>query len=87
MGGIKLIRVEAVKILKEILVSCSNMEGKSVKIMPPGADSVTSKGYQIHIQNLGDGSGNSCIHRIAKKHDLSIRDEGTFFVIYKPAVV
>lgn len=39
-----MLRIEAAEILKEILVTCGNIEGKSIKLMPPDADSVLSKG-------------------------------------------
>ncbi len=79
-----MIRFEAAEILKEILVTCGNIEGKSVKLMPPDADSVLSKGCQIHIQKARCDVENLCVRRIAKKYDLSVHVEDNFLVLYKP---
>ena len=79
-----MLRFEAAEILKEILVTCDNIEGKSIKLMPPDADSVLSKGCQIHIQKATCDVENSCVRRIAKKYDLAVHVEDTFLVLYKP---
>ncbi|XHH10294.1 MAG: hypothetical protein ACFCUE_06605 [Candidatus Bathyarchaeia archaeon] len=79
-----MLRFEAVKILKEMLVGCNSLEGKSVKLMPPDADSVQSVGYQIHVQKRLDGAEKACIIKIAQKHSLSMHDYEDFHVIYKP---
>ncbi len=79
-----MMRTEAVEILKEILVACNTLEGKSIKLMPPDADSVLSEGCQIHVQKTLDGTENTCIIKIAKKHRLLVHEEKDFHVIYKP---
>ncbi len=80
-----MLRVEAAEILKEILLTCGNIEGKSIKLMPHDADSVLSNGYQIHIQKARCDAENVCIRRIAKKYDLALHVEDNFMVLYKPA--
>jgi hypothetical protein len=79
-----MMRSEAAKILKEILVSCRVLEGKSVKLMPPDADSVLSEGCQIHVEKTSDGSEQLCISKIARKHKLSVHEDENYLVIYKP---
>jgi hypothetical protein len=76
-------RPEAAEILKEILQNCSSLEGRSVKLMPPDADSVLSKGFQIHLQKSNEGIKKNCIYKIAKKHGLQVYDEEDFLVIYR----
>jgi hypothetical protein len=84
MRSVIVIRVEAAEILKEILVSCGNIEGKSIKLMPPDADSILSKGYHILIYKSKSELENSCIKRIAKNHLLIMHEEENFLVLYKP---
>ena len=79
-----MLRNEATEILKEVLMNCRVLEGKSLKLMPPDADSVLSKGCQIHIEKVSDCITQSCISRIARKHKLAIHEDEGYFVIYKP---
>ncbi len=79
-----MMRREAAEILKELLLSCMVLEGKSVKLMPPDADSVLSKGCQIHVQKTDDTVTQSCISKIAAKHRLAVHEDEGYFVIYKP---
>jgi hypothetical protein len=79
-----MLRNEATEILKEVLMSCRVLEGKSLKLMPPDADSVLSKGCQIHIEKVSDFITQSCLNRIARKHKLAVHDDGAYIVIYKP---
>jgi len=79
-----MLRNEAAEILKEVLISCRVLEGRNVKLMPPDAASVLSKGCQIHVEKVNDGVTQSCISRIARKHQLSVHEDGDYLVIYKP---
>lgn len=81
-----MMRNEAAEILKEVLISCRVLEGKSVKLMPPNADSVLSKGCQIHFEKVDDGVTQTCINRIARKHRLSVHEDENYSVIYKPKI-
>jgi hypothetical protein len=81
-----MMRREAAEILKEVLISCRVLEGKSVKLMLPDSDSVLSKGCQIHVQKIDDIVTHSCINRIARKHRLAVHEDEDYFVIYKPRI-
>ncbi|NLF88406.1 hypothetical protein GX563_06250 [Candidatus Bathyarchaeota archaeon] len=61
-----------------------HIEGKSLKLMPPNADSVISKGYQIHISPNNDEMLESCIEKIVKQHELAIASEGNTLIIFNP---
>jgi len=52
--------------------------------MPPNADSVHSKGYQIHISPNHDETMKSCIERLAKNNDLAIALEEDVLIIFNP---
>jgi hypothetical protein len=77
-------RGEVLRLFKVIFDRCRHIEGKSIKLMPPNADSVHSKGYQIHISPNNDEALESCIERVAKEHELAVADEGDMLVIFKP---
>jgi hypothetical protein len=77
-------RDEVIRVFKVIFGRCRHIEGKSLKIMPPDADSVHSKGYQIHISPNNDDALECCIERVAKEHALAVADEGDMLVIFKP---
>lgn len=77
-------RKEVLRLFKVIFSRCRHIEGKSLKLMPPDADSVHSKGYQIHISPNNDEALECCIERVAKEHELAVADEGNTLVIFKP---
>jgi hypothetical protein len=77
-------REEVLILLKVLFDQCRHIEGKSLKLMPPNADSVHSKGYQIHISPNNDEALEHCIARIVKEHELAVADEGDTLVIFKP---
>ncbi len=77
-------RDKVVQVLKDIFNACNLIEGKSVKFMPPNADSVFSKGYQIHIEPSDDESFTTCIERIAIKYDLATAKERNALIIFNP---
>ncbi len=77
-------REEVIRVFKVLFGRCRHIEGKSLKLMPPDADSVLSKGYQIHISPNNDEALECCIERVAKEHELAVADEGNTLVIFKP---
>jgi hypothetical protein len=77
-------REEVVRVFKVLFGRCRHIEGKSLKLMPPDADSVHSKGYQIHISPNNDEALECCIERVVKEHELAVADEGDILVIFKP---
>lgn len=77
-------REQAVNVIKEIFAICHHVEGKSIKLMPPNADDVLSKGCQIHLQTRNDRELDSCIKAIADSEGLAVAKEGDNLIIYKP---
>ena len=77
-------RDEVVRVFKVLFGRCHHIEGKSLKLMPPNADSVHSKGYQIHISPNNDEALECCIEKVAREHELAVADEGDMLVIFKP---
>jgi hypothetical protein len=77
-------REEVLRLLKVLFDQCRHIEGKSLKLMPPNADSVHSKGYQIHISPNNDEALEHCIERIVKEHNLVVANEDNILVIFKP---
>jgi hypothetical protein len=82
-------RDEAVNLLKEILDTCVDLKQNGVALMPPNADDVLSKDYQIHI--MGDVSkvDLSCLNQIVEKSRLSLKmfQEKMLLVIYRPIMI
>lgn len=76
-------REEAIKLINQIYNECNHSLGKSVKLMPPNADGVLSKGCQVHIETNDDEYLEPCLHKIAKKHDLSVHKEGRYLILYR----
>jgi len=77
-------RETVLRLFKVIFGRCRHIEGKSLKLMPPNADSVHSKGYQIHISSNNDEMLEGCIERIAREYELAVANEGNTLVIFKP---
>ncbi len=77
-------RTEAIIAIKEIFDRCPHIEGKSLKLMPPDADSVLSKGCQIHIETGKDPTLDNCLATIAQRLNLAVHSEADFLIIYKP---
>lgn len=44
-------------------------------LIPPNADDVLWRGYQLHIKTLISEHDLSCIKSIVEKHNLAIADE------------
>ncbi len=77
-------REEAITAIKEIFYRCPYIEGKSLKLMPPDADSVLSKGCQIHIETRQDITLDNCLAAISQRLNLAVHSEGDLLIIYKP---
>ncbi len=77
-------REEAIIAIKEIFDRCPHIEGKSLKLMAPDADSVLSKGCQIHIETAKDTTLDNCLATISQRLNLAVHNEGNFLIIYKP---
>ena len=78
-------RKELTVLFKELFDNCPHLEGKPFVLMPPNADDVLSKDYQIHIRSEIDESLLVCIRKIIKKHDkLAINEQKNLVVIYEP---
>jgi hypothetical protein len=78
-------RKEIAVLFKEIFDNCPNLEGKPFALMPPNADDVLSKDYQVHILTEVEDSLLVCIRRIIKKHgNLALSEQKNLLVIYEP---
>jgi hypothetical protein len=78
-------RKQVAVLFQEMFDNCPNLEGKSFVLMPPNADNVLSKDYQIHIQSELKEDTVVCLRRIIKKHgNLAIKEEKNLVVIYEP---
>jgi hypothetical protein len=78
-------RKDVASLFKDLFDSCPNLEGKPFVLMPPNADNVMSKDYQIHITAEIDESLLACLRKIVKKYDkYAISLEKNLTVIYEP---
>jgi hypothetical protein len=77
-------RAKVLEFFKTLFCQCNHIEGKSIKIMAPNADSVFSKGYQIHIAPVTDLMLRTCVEDCAKSEDLAVALEGDTLVIFNP---
>jgi hypothetical protein len=78
-------RKEVGLLFKELFEGCPAIEGKPFVLMPPSADNVLSKDYQIHIRADIDESLLICIRKIVKKHEkYAINEQKNLLVIYEP---
>ena len=78
-------REEVAFLFKEIFEQCPKIEGKPFALMPPNADDVLSKDYQMHILIDVDESLLVCIGNIIKKKgNLAINLQKGLVVIYEP---
>jgi hypothetical protein len=78
-------REEATSLLREIYASC-HLGEHHIILMPPNADDVISKGYQLHIKFQLSKEDVDCIKPIVESRNLAIKDEPEkqLLVIYKP---
>jgi len=76
-------RDQAVGVIKLIFEQCSQIEGKSIKLLPPNANGALADTFQIHIQTKDDDILQSCVARIAKEHGLAVKRKRGVFIVYK----
>jgi hypothetical protein len=77
-------RDEAVSLLKEVSDKCVSLVPYGIMLMPPNADNVLSKGYQLHIKANLDKESLSCMKPFVEKRGLRMKQEKDLLVIYKP---
>ena len=77
-------REKVSQVFDRVFNNCPMIIGRSIRLMPPNADSVHSKGYQVHISPNNDESLQNCIEKIAKSNDLAIAVENDTLVIFNP---
>ena len=83
MVGFSMDRRNAIDVIKEILDRCPAIEGRSITLLPPKGNAKLSDTFQIHIRTC-DPSLKACIETIAKEHSLVTKEDGNYFIIYKP---
>lgn len=76
-------RVEAVRILKEIIASTC-CDSNFVALMRPNAYNLLSKGYQIHIKTTIDVNQKDKVDSILEKNGLVLKEDRETLIIYKP---
>jgi hypothetical protein len=78
-------RKEVAILFKEMFDECPSLEGKAFVLMPPTADDVLSKDYQIHIKAEIDETLLLCLRKIVKRHGkYAINEQKNLIVIYEP---
>jgi hypothetical protein len=78
-------RKDVAILFQEMFDECPSLEGKPFVLMPPTADDVLSKDYQIHIKAQIDESLLLCLRKIVKRHDkYAINEQKNLVVIYEP---
>ncbi len=77
---------EAVNMFKEISANCASLKPYVIALTPPNANSVLSKGYQLHIFAQAGQGGISCLKSTLENSNLhlEILQEENKLVIYKP---
>jgi hypothetical protein len=77
-------REEAIAVLKELSALCVCLVPYSVMLMPPNADDVLSKGYQLHIKANLPKEDAVCMRPHLEKRGLTLKQEEDLLVIYRP---
>jgi hypothetical protein len=77
-------REEAVSLLREVSDKCPSLAPNGIMLMPPDADGVLSKGFQLHIKAHLDEESLSCINPLVIEHGLLLKNEKDLLVIYRP---
>jgi hypothetical protein len=86
LGAFFLNRKEAVDLISAIHSKCMPLDMVHIMLMPPDADDVLSRGYQLHIKaTLSDGNL-ECIKPLLEKNKLAFANEPEkqLLVIYRP---
>jgi len=79
-------RLEAISVLKELIVKCEMCDGNWVALMPPDSHNISASGFQIHLKFPSNPIVISCVEKILKKYGLSMVDkkEHELLIIYRP---
>lgn len=79
-------RKEATNVLTELIKTC-NIVADAIMLMPPRADDVHSKGYQLHLISNKHQQNKKCIASTLEKYGLSLADKPSkhLLIIYRPA--
>jgi hypothetical protein len=64
-------REEAISVLKELLDSCTGLDGHSLELMPTNGTTQKMGWYQIIIRTALDEKTRNCIQDILMKHQLT----------------
>jgi hypothetical protein len=74
---------EAASYLKEFLTKC-NLTSDSFILIEPNPNDALSRGYKIRIMASINNACREQVKIITKKHDLSVIEEQTQIIVYKP---
>lgn len=77
-------REEAVNLLKELSDKCTCLVPYAIMLMPPDADEVLSKGFQLHIKANLHQEDLSCMKPFVEERGLKLKQENDLLVIYRP---
>ncbi len=74
-------REEAITYLKELLSKCTAMSPNVISFEKNNSDAV---GYRVHITGDIAQSEKMVVQDVAKKYNLSVKDNGEGVIVYKP---
>lgn len=80
--------IEAVNILRQIVIECPELHGNNFLIMiPEPTEPIISKGYEIIIRTTKgiDDSTDQKLHIISLEHNLKILDAPNTMALYTPS--
>jgi hypothetical protein len=78
-------RKEVVCLFKELFEKCPHLEGKSFVLISSGANSASSKDYEIQIRSAIDDATLLCVRGVIKRYRrYAIYEENNVLVIYEP---
>jgi len=77
-------REQAVTVIKEIFEQCHQIEGKSLKLLPPKGNDALSNTFQIHIETNDNNFLILFVENIAKEHNLDVMCKDGYCIVYKP---
>jgi len=75
-------RTEAVTYLKEVLTLCHDMSPDSLSFEKPHDSN--SVGYRVHIKGTIREADRQVVRDIAKKYNLSVKEDSDGIVIFRP---
>ncbi len=74
---------EASALLKELLVECK-LDSNSYVLMEPNPKDPLSSGYKLRVVTALDKDIRQKLKEISKKHNLTVIEEHTQIIVYKP---